>query len=713
MWTHFNRCEWPPVLGLNCLKGFDESGNPSLGIVGETLQEPALYRAVTRLSDGCIVIANVLGEGALHKYDAAGRFLRNLDAADWGNTTGLANDPTDENFFGRAGGFLREANGRDGAVVAEVDLVQYGPVNVCANNENVIVPFRSQGAGLLIFDNATFGHEDPRIIGGPFQANTVDCDLGNGVVFVTETSDSAPLGRGIYMYDLGTDAFVGNSNVGEIKNPSWITVRINGQPAEGATVSGPALGGDWTGFSQSTLGDQAPSFDSVAVTNIGSASAALHFLQTTLVESAGSPAQTSPRGANQAALELQPGEQVARLRTDLFSGDTSSPAWIELTGDTSGTGTFFQFGTNSLSQLDGGAAFTETSTDFRLTRVFDGPGTFRGQDAVTGITIFNPNEEAVTVSLTYLAGNGGASRQGAPQVVREIPARSMMAAQASDLFDTAGLSGGVIAGQVTQGEGVVAFEVIQLQNQSTILGLNAATGNPGNLAYSAQLASQPGLYTSVNVHNSAAGPRNVTLSAIGEDGGSLADPVQQLLQPGQTFTADAAELFGGSLAGPSPSGEVNLIGSLVVEADGDGIVGDVIFGDATSFQYAASLPMQIQTFEEALFNQVANIAGFFTGLAFFYPGDSQANPKGVVPDAEITIQVFLPDGSMVGQSVQTLAVGQRISRLVAQLVEEAVNLGGGYVRIFSTQPIIGQMLFGVVGPQGIQLFSAVPPTVIR
>ena len=44
--------------------------------------------------------ANVLGEGALHKYDAAGRFLRNLDAADWGNTTGLANDPTDENFSG-------------------------------------------------------------------------------------------------------------------------------------------------------------------------------------------------------------------------------------------------------------------------------------------------------------------------------------------------------------------------------------------------------------------------------------------------------------------------------------------------------------------------------------------------------------------------------------------------------------------------------------
>ena len=147
-----------------------------------------------------------------------------------------------------------------------------------------------------------------------------------------------------------------------------------------------------------------------------------------------------------------------------------------------------------------------------------------------------------------------------------------------------------------------------------------------------------------------------------------------------------------------------------MEADGDGVVGDVIFGDPENFQYAASVPLQTQTFQEALFNQVANIAGFFTGLAFFYPGTTQVATQGV-PDAEITIQVFLPSGEMVGQSVQTLAVGQRFSRLVSQLVAQAVNLGGGYVRIFSTQPVIGQMLFGVVTDKGLQLFSAVPPTV--
>ena len=82
------------------------------------------------------------------------------------------------------------------------------------------------------------------------------------------------------------------------------------------------------------------------------------------------------------------------------------------------------------------------------------------------------------------------------------------------------------------------------------------------------------------------------------------------------------------------------------------------------------------------------------------------------PDAEITIQVFRPSGEMVGLSVVTLAPGERISQLVEQLVGD-IELAGGYVRIFSTHPVIGQMLFGVLGAVGIQLFSAVPPTVVQ
>ena len=185
-----------------------------------------------------------------------------------------------------------------------------------------------------------------------------------------------------------------------------------------------------------------------------------------------------------------------------------------------------------------------------------------------------------------------------------------------------------------------------------------------------------------------------------------------VLQPGEQFTGDAGELFGDAVAGAHPVGAQSFVGSLVVEADGEGVVGDVIFGDSINFAYAASVPLQTQTFTEALFNQVANVSGFFTGLAFFYPGlEAEASPQGP-EQAEITIQVFLPDGSQVGERVLTLAPGERTSQLVEQLVEE-IELAGGYVRIFATHPIIGQMLFGVLGPGGIQLFSAVPPTVVR
>ncbi len=430
----------------------------------------------------------------------------------------------------------------------------------------------------------------------------------------------------------------------------------------------------------------------------------------------------SPRGeGNQVSgVELRAGAQRALLRSDLFEVDPDEPAWMGLTSNNGKIGTFFQFGTGALSQLDGGVAITETSTSVILTRIFDGAGAFGGETATTRISILNPNPDPVSIELQYRPpGNQGAGTQGSSGVTHTIAAGSFLDERAVDLLGLSPsgegepLSGGAITGKVTEGEGVVAFELIQLTNQSTVLGLNAATGNPTNRAYSAQLASQPGLFTSVNVVNASDGQRNVTLRAVKEDGSDQGNPVVMVLGPGEQFTEDAGVLFGTGVAGRHPAQGESFVGSLVVEADGDGVVGDVIFGDSADFAFGASLPLQTEAFTEALFNQVANVSGFFTGLAFFYPEQSQgASPQGPQPAAEITIQVFLPGGEMAGESMVILAPGERISRLVEQLVGE-LALAGGYVRIFSTERIIGQMLFGVIGPGGIQLFSAVPPTVVR
>ncbi len=77
--------------------------------------------------------------------------------------------------------------------------------------------------------------------------------------------------------------------------------------------------------------------------------------------------------------------------------------------------------------------------------------------------------------------------------------------------------------------------------------------------------------------------------------------------------------------------------------------------------------------------------------------------------------MYSPGGQLLGEGELTLAAGERVSQLVEQLVEDVagLELAGGYVLVFSDNPIIGQMLFGQLGGNGIQYFSAVPPTVLR
>jgi hypothetical protein len=149
----------------------------------------------------------------------------------------------------------------------------------------------------------------------------------------------------------------------------------------------------------------------------------------------------------------------------------------------------------------------------------------------------------------------------------------------------------------------------------------------------------------------------------------------------------------------------NFTGSLRVDFDGPGVVGDVIFGDSPNLDYAASLPLQAETFKEAVFSQLANGMGFFTGVALFNPGSV---------DAKFTLEVVSSQGESVEQArPQVLEAGRRVSRLVDEFVPASAGQVGGFVTIVSDQPLVGQMLFGVSGAEGINLFSAVPPTVVE
>ncbi len=441
----------------------------------------------------------------------------------------------------------------------------------------------------------------------------------------------------------------------------------------------------------------------------------------------------TPFPDNPRRTELEEGRQLALLGHELFGVPASSEqaGWIELQATPVGAvntlgpilGTFTQFGSFDLSRLDGSVGFTDQSRRLILTRVFQGSNAFRGRSATTLLSVANPNATPVTVELACIpTGQGqsalsGVSSQSEVLLRRtlEIPGKGFVFGSLPEILEQdLSVSGGYVELGVREGQGVVAFELVRLDDQDTVLGLNASFASSGPELFSAQLASGPEVFTNVKFVNTSDEDRELTISPIAEDGTTLADAATVNLGPGQSFEQDVAELFGfgdadGALALPGIGSPMaggttqgtTVVGSMRVEVSGGGVVGDVIFGDPVELGYAAALPLQTTPFTEAVFSQVANMLGFFTGMAFFNTG---------MQTAEIRIQIFSADGVQSGDVTVLLGPGKRISKLVSEFDPATAGQARGFIRIISSQPLIAQQLFGT---SDLSLLSATPPTIVQ
>ena len=408
---------------------------------------------------------------------------------------------------------------------------------------------------------------------------------------------------------------------------------------------------------------EAESFTGFAVSNYSPRESNVEY------RSFGADGAASDFPENPVGVSLGAGTQSARLGNELFGVDIMAEqrGRVELRSDNYDIGTFFQFGTFDQTELDGSVAVEGQSSQFYIPRVF--VGDFRGQPATTFVSINNPDPIEVELILRTNAGPAGAARPAGIDT-RSIPAQGFLYESISDLFDPeSSISQGYVEVTVTEGPGAVGFGVVELLELDAVIGIQAQEGSGGvsragsdtEELFSAQLASETGvIYTSLNLINTSLTQRNLTLTAIAEEGANLADPVDLSLAPGEQFSRDAGDLFDVTAASLSPQGTVPFVGSLRVVVDGPGVLGDVIFGDPTTLEYAALLPLQRESFRKAVFSQVANVAGFFTGVAVYVPGDTEAN---------LELTVFGADGEIVGEPyTETLAPGTRRSMLVPELV---------------------------------------------
>ncbi|RPI21965.1 MAG: hypothetical protein EHM61_23465 [Acidobacteria bacterium] len=403
---------------------------------------------------------------------------------------------------------------------------------------------------------------------------------------------------------------------------------------------------------------------------------------------------------NPAVFRLNANGQLARLGNELFRvpGDGEQSGWIEVLCDSGQVGSFFQFAGSSLKKIDGSVAFTQMAKKLYFTRVLDGPGYH------TRLSIANPTDEQIKLDLRLVktlegwptSVNGsmnGSSPQATPLVSRTIPAKGLLYDTVADLFETEVMFGGYVVAEVTQGTGAVGFELLEQDQPETVIGLNAHFENFSTKAYCAQLASGPTVMTLLKFTNVSNQTRLISLTAFNEEGKNIGQSTFSLA-PGEQYEDEAGYIFNLDFNSLT-------VGSVSVTSDGPGVLSDVVFGEPNSFEYLAALPLQTSGFGEAIFSHVANGVGFFTGIGIFNP-----NPQA----AEVTIQVFSPEGVETGQQHFTVAAGNRFSKLLPELVPSTNGQLGGYVVIRSTQPLVAQQLFGGLS---LTLMSAVPPTIVR
>jgi parallel beta-helix repeat protein len=436
------------------------------------------------------------------------------------------------------------------------------------------------------------------------------------------------------------------------------------------------------------------SFTGFAVSNFSDRNAVVEF------DSFDKDGDLNDQPNNPAIFGIPTNNQLALLANEIFETSSESVSWIKFKSDNPKVGSFFQVG--GTGQLDGSVAQLAPAKKLFFTRIFEGATEYRGQPAKTYLSIANPNKDEITVSLELygppqdqLASESREPSQAlAPKQTKTIPGRGFLYGTVSELFGgNLSVSSAYVEVTVTQGEGAVGFERIQLQNQNTVIGLGASTTTDQKNSYSAQLASiPPSWFTSIKLINTTDSARSLTITAVAEDGSNLANPAQIQLQAGELEEIDAVELFGFEKA---------AVGSLKVEADGGGVIGDVVFGDSANYKYAASLPLQSITFTEAVFNQVASTDDFYTGLALFNPGTQAAN---------VTIEVYTADGNKSGELNQELGPGRRLSKLLRELIPDTTGQVRGFIRIRSDVPLVAQELFGDIN---LNLLSSVPPTVVQ
>ncbi len=410
------------------------------------------------------------------------------------------------------------------------------------------------------------------------------------------------------------------------------------------------------------LSAEASTFTGIAIVNPSATDAVVTF---TAYGADGLPV---PGALTPDPVTIKAGEQLPpKLTSDLFGTDLDPEivGWFQATSPTNDLVGFFLFLNFPTTVFDG--ADVPTSFDklvFPQVRI--------DSDYTTELNIINPNATEAVLELKLLGGASTATRS------QSIPAMGAVRLDVQDFFGIATPSASDQYVSVTSDVKVAGFEFVRAPT-GDLVGLGARDGDEKlSQMYFPQVAVFGGFETSLGVVNNGSSSVILDIDFFDPSGVLVADATAPL-NPGSILVEDLAALL-------SLTGTELLQGWLKVESTLPAITGFLTYAIPEAGSAATVTPDRVGL-SEVLFSHLATGEGFFTGVALLNPGQLAAN---------VRIMAMEETGSAVilGSTNTLLRPGERISKLITELAEDAGDKVKGFIFVRSDLPIYTSSLFG-------------------
>ena len=388
---------------------------------------------------------------------------------------------------------------------------------------------------------------------------------------------------------------------------------------------------------------------------------------------------------NPVEMVIEGNQQLALLTSDFFGNalPESTIGWFSVVSETNDLTGFFMFLDLEFTVFDG-ADLPPEALAILLPDVRAGGG------FSTEINIINPSDVDAEIEFE-LSGEQGesVSRQLA------VPSHGVRRLDVGELF-AVGESANTAFYYLTASANtdIACFELVK--GPGDLMGLNAVPiDEPVSRILFPQMAVLGGLESRLTLSSRSEEAIIVTIKAHKPDG-TLYDqenlqtnPVNRVIQPLGLLSEDLEVMF-------SFAGEEILEGWLEIEASSEALFGTLSYS-VPVVGSVASVSGAAQGLTRVLFSHIATDLGFFTGLAFLNSGALTAN---------VRVVAFQPDGARIGSFSTVLRPGERLSRLIEDLIPGAAGQAGGFIWVKSDVPVYLTSIFGSLA-SGV--FSNIPP----